>query len=121
MLQKIEFHWSIDKKLQTITESFHVAFDRFAPYQKINFSKKSWFNKECQKQGQKKNQLFKQWIKHPSPENRDKYKKQRNVCDKTIRNAKIACYDKKNQYRKFEKFFLDTQKFLVKNQAKHIL
>ena len=54
MLQKIEFNWSIDKKLQTLTESFHVALDRFAPYKKINFSKKSWINKECQKQRQKK-------------------------------------------------------------------
>ena len=94
MLQKIEFHWSIDKKLQTITENFHVALDRFAPYKKINFSKKSWINKECRKQRQKKNQLFKQWI-NPSTENRDKYKTQRNVCDKTIRNAKSAFNDQK--------------------------
>ena len=93
MLQKIE--WSIDKKLQTITESFHVALDRFAPYKKINFSKKSWINKERQKQRQKKNQFFKQWIKRPSTENRDKHKTQRNVCDKTIRNAKIDFYDQK--------------------------
>ena len=54
MLQKIEFHWSIDKKLQTITESFQVAFDRFAPCKKINFSKNSWMNKECQKKDRKK-------------------------------------------------------------------
>ena len=59
------------------------------------FRKKSWINKESQKQRQKKNQLFKQWIKRPSTENRDKYKTQRNVCDKTIRNAKIAFYDQK--------------------------
>ena len=42
-----------------------------------------------------KNQLFKQWIKLPSTENWDKYKTQRNICDKTIRNAKIAFYDQK--------------------------
>ena len=77
MLHKIEFHWSNDKKLQTKTESFYVASKRIAPYRKINFSKKSWINKECQKQRQKKNQLFKQWIKHPSTENRDKNKTQR--------------------------------------------
>ena len=106
MLQKIEFHWSIDKKLQTITESFHVALDRFAPYKKINFSKKSWIDKECQKQRQEKNQLFKQWIKRPSTENRDKNKTQRNVCDKTIRNAKIAFYDQKTTNKgNSKKFF----------------
>ena len=54
-----------------------------------------------------KKQLFKQWIKRPSTEIRDKnktqrnvwirdkYKTQRNVCYKTIRNAKIAYYDQK--------------------------
>ena len=54
MLQKIEFHWSIDKKLQTITESFHVALDRFAPYKKINFLKNSWINKNVKSKDRKK-------------------------------------------------------------------
>ena len=80
--------------------------DRFAPYKKINFAKKSWINKECQKQRQKKNQLFKQWIKRPSTENWDKYKTQRNICDKTIRNAKIAFYDQKTTNKgNSKKFF----------------
>ena len=43
------------------------------------------------KTNKEKNQLFKKWIKHPSTENRDKYKTQRNVCDKTIRNANTCC------------------------------
>ena len=60
--------------MRTITENFHVALDRFAPYKKINFLKKSWIFIECQKQRQKKNQLFKKWIKQPSTENKEKYK-----------------------------------------------
>ena len=58
-------------------------------------SNSQYENKTIESNIQKKNQLFEQWIKRPSTENRDKYKTQRNVCDKTIRNAKIAFYDQK--------------------------
>ena len=114
MLQKIEFHWSNDKKLQRKTESYHVALNRFAPYKKFA---PSIFRKNLRKKSS-----FKQWTKRPSTENRDKNKTQRNVCDKTIRNAKIAFYDQKTtNIGNSKKNFLDTEKSLVKNQAKHIL
>ena len=93
-LSKIEANWSVDKKLAHITRSINQALDRFAPYQSFKNSKKSWITNECQKQRQQKNKCYKKLIKNPTPENHKNYKKERNICNKTIRNAKIAFYDK---------------------------
>ena len=66
----------------------------------LRHTKRSIFRKNLRliknvKKKTEKNLLFKQWIKRPSTENWDKHKTQRNVCDKTIRNPKIAFYDQK--------------------------
>ena len=87
--------WSIDKKLQYLTESFNVALDRFAPHKKTSYFKKTWINEHCQREIRKKNVLFNKWIKNPTIVNHENYKKQRNLCDKTIRNAKISFYDQR--------------------------
>ena len=54
-----------------------------------------WINEHCQREMRKKNVLFNKWIKNPTIVNHENYKKQRNLCDKTIRNAKISFYDQR--------------------------
>ena len=93
-LSKNEANWSVDKKLAHITRSINQALDKFAPYQSFKTSKKSWITHECQKQRQQKNKCYKKLFKNPTPENHENYKKERNICNTTIRNAKIAFHDK---------------------------
>ena len=83
---------NVDNRVSTLVNVMNTLLDRFAPWKKSRKTA-TWYNKNIKSQINKQNKLFKNWLQEKTDENRESYKKQRNIVTKTIEHEKRKFYD----------------------------
>ena len=84
-----------DKILDLIYEKYNTAYENSFPMVRLSRKRmkdKKWITAGIRESIHKKAGLYKQYLNHPSPENKEKYRKYRNILTKIIKRAEEIYY-----------------------------
>ena len=77
-----------------MTEIILDFIEKFAPLRTLRINRKSqWMTNQVKNTIKKENNSFKKWLENHSKENHKKYRQQRNLATKGIKNARLSYFD----------------------------
>ena len=108
---------NVDGQIKKLLEIIFDCIKKFAPLRTLKFNGKShWMTNQVKNMIKNKNNAFKNWFDTPSEENHKKYRQQRYLATKAIKNARLCYYDSlpkkndktnKNFFSAFSEFCTD--------------
>ena len=108
---------NVDEQMKELTKIILDCIEKFVPLRILRINRKSqWMTNQVKNTIKKKNNSFKKWWENPSKENHKKYRQQRNLATKAIKNARLSCFDNltkkkdktnKNLFSAFSEFCTD--------------
>lgn len=110
--------------VQNISKTTMECVDRFAPLTTVKIKQYSndWITNKVKNAITKRNKLFQLWVQSPTQNNKNIYKRQRNVVTSLIRNAKRECNYKKLGENPSSKTIYSTLKYqLAKDEHKNVI
>ena len=85
---------NVEEQIKELTEIILDCIEKFAPLRILRFNRKSqWMTNQVKNTIKKKNNSFKKWLENPSEENHKKYRQQRNLATKAIKNPRLSYFD----------------------------